>query len=221
MSPPSPPAEGGAGDRAGVGTVERPRRRGVAVVVAVVLAGLLAALVFVLATREPAADRQADSPLIGRAAPPIEGATVDGQPFDLDALRGRWVVVNFFATWCTPCRVEHPELVRFADEHAAAGDASVVSVVFDDDPEAVQAFFDENGGDWPVVEGEGTGVVLDYAVSGVPESFLVAPNGVVVAKVTGGVTAEGLDAVIADLESGGEGADAGGADGAGSDGGAP
>jgi len=60
-----------------------------------------------------------------------------------------------------------------------------------------------------VVPGEGTGVILDYAVSGVPESFLVAPNGVVVAKVTGGVTADGLDGVIADLEAAAAAADDG------------
>jgi cytochrome c biogenesis protein CcmG/thiol:disulfide interchange protein DsbE len=175
----------------------RPRRR-TAVVVAVVLAVVLALLIGVLATREPATDRLSDSPLIGRAAPAITGTGFDGEAFDLDALRGRWVVVNFFATWCVPCRVEHPELVRFAEAHP--DDAAVVSVVFDDEPADVQAFFEENGGEWPVVPGEGTGVILDYAVSGVPESFVVSPNGVVVAKVTGGVTAEGLDQVIAQVQ---------------------
>lgn len=181
---------------------ERPRPRRTGLIAAVVVAVLLGGLVVVLATREPAQDRQADSPLIGRAAPAIEGTSLAGEEFDLDALRGKWVVVNFFATWCVPCRVEHPELVRFADAHEEAGDAAVVSVVFDDQPDEVQAFFEENGGEWPVVPGEGTGVILDYAVSGVPESFVVAPNGVVVAKVTGGVTAEGLDQIIADVEAG-------------------
>lgn len=185
-----------------VDTEDRPRpKRRTAVVVAVALGVVLALLIAVLATRDPATDRQADSPLIGRAAPAIEGETLSGESFDLDELRGQWVVVNFFATWCVPCRQEHPELVRFAEQHAEAGDASVVSVVFDDEPEQVQAYFDENGGTWPVVAGEGTGVILDYAVSGVPESFVVAPNGVVVAKVTGGVSAEGLDQIIAEVEA--------------------
>ena len=190
-------------DRSETGREARPRRR-TAVVVAAALVVVVGLLIAVLATREPATDRQASSPLIGRAAPAIEGPTLAGEAFDLDDLRGQWVVVNFFATWCVPCRVEHPELVRFAEAHAETGDASVVSVVFDDRPDEVQAYFDEHGGTWPVVPGEGTGVILDYAVAGVPESFVVAPNGLVVAKVTGGVTAAGLDEIIAQVQQGAE-----------------
>lgn len=178
------------------------RRRGVAFVAALVATALLVPFVIVLATRDAATDRRTDSPLVGRAAPPIATTTLDGEPFDLDALRGRWVVVNFFATWCTPCRVEHPELVAFADAHEEAGDASVVSVVFDDEPENVAAFFDEEGGSWPVVDGGG--IILDWAVAQVPESFIVAPTGVVAAKVTGGVTRAGLDDLIAGLDGSGD-----------------
>jgi cytochrome c biogenesis protein CcmG/thiol:disulfide interchange protein DsbE len=178
--------------------VPRPRR-GIALVAAVVIAALLVPFVVVLATRDPATDRRTQSPLVGRAAPPIITTTLDGEAFDLDARRGQWVVVNFFATWCTPCRVEHPELVAFSESHADVGDASVVSVVFDDQPENVAAFFAEEGGSWPVVDG--SGVILDWAVAQVPESFIVAPNGVVAAKVIGGVTEAGLDGLIAELSA--------------------
>ena len=178
--------------------VDVPRsRRGFAFVAALAAAAVLVPFIFVLATRDPATDRSTDSPLVGRAAPPIMTTTLDGEPFDLDRLRGQWVVVNFFATWCTPCRVEHPELVAFSAEHEEAGDATVVSVVFDDQPENVAEFFAEQGGDWPVVDGGG--VILDWAVAQVPESFIVAPSGLVAAKVVGGVTQAGLDALIADL----------------------
>jgi cytochrome c biogenesis protein CcmG/thiol:disulfide interchange protein DsbE len=182
-----------------------PRRRGLVLATSVVVAVVLVALVAVLATRDPAQDRDTDSPLVGRLAPPLAGDTINtvasvDPAFDLDRLRGQWVVVNFFATWCVPCVTEHPELVEFSERHARAADASVVSVVFDDEAEDVADFFAENGGEWPVIDGEG--VILDWAVAAVPESFLVTPDGVVAAKITGGVSADGLDDLLERVQGG-------------------
>jgi cytochrome c biogenesis protein CcmG/thiol:disulfide interchange protein DsbE len=176
-----------------------PKRRGPVLWIAVAVGVVLVALIVLLATRDPAGDRTNDSPLIGRIAPPVAGQTIttDGN-YDLDLQRGQWVVVNFFATWCIPCIQEHPELIEFSRRHAELGDASVVSVVFDDDAEGVQDFFRENGGDWPVVDGGD--VILDWAVAAVPESFLVDPDGRVVARLTGGVTADGLDALLEEAQ---------------------
>ena len=182
-----------------------PRSRGLVLGAAVVVAVIMVALVVVLATRDPAQDRVDESPLVGHVAPPLVGEVVApeataGSQFDLDRLRGQWVVVNFFATWCVPCVTEHPELIEFSDRHAATGDASVASVVFDADEtvDDIADFFADNGGDWPVVDGED--VILDWAVAAVPESFLVSPDGVVAAKITGGVTADGLDDLIAEVQ---------------------
>jgi cytochrome c biogenesis protein CcmG/thiol:disulfide interchange protein DsbE len=174
----------------------RPRSRRVlwiAVSVAVV-AGLLVA---VLATRPPAATRAVNSPLLGKPAPPIEGDTLDGGRFSLTEMRGRWVLVNFFATWCVPCRQEHDDLVRFHRQHAAAGDAEVVGVIYDDSLGAVRTFRDEEGGAWPMVADPRGRTALDYGVSGVPESFLVSPEGTVAAKIVGGVTFAGLEDLLA------------------------
>jgi cytochrome c biogenesis protein CcmG/thiol:disulfide interchange protein DsbE len=165
------------------------------------VAVVVALLIGILATSEPATDRLSDSPLIGQLAPAIDGTTTDGEQFDIDDLRGRWVLVNFFATWCVPCRREHPELVSFAQRHDLAGDASVVTVAFDDSSANVQAFFADNGGDWPVITADEGRIALDYGVSGVPESFLVDQNGYVRAKITGGVTSSGLDRILAELEA--------------------
>jgi cytochrome c biogenesis protein CcmG/thiol:disulfide interchange protein DsbE len=176
-----------------------PQRRGLVLGISIAVGVVLVALIVVLATRDPAQDRTADSPLIGKVAPAIAGDTIApsgsiGAPFDLDLQRGQWVVVNFFATWCTPCIREHPELIEFSQRHQELGDASVVSVVFDDSAEDVVDFFEENGGEWPVVDGDE--VILDWAVAAVPESFLVDPDGRVVARLTGGVTADGLDELL-------------------------
>jgi cytochrome c biogenesis protein CcmG/thiol:disulfide interchange protein DsbE len=154
--------------------------------------------VVVLATSEPGTDRRVSSFLIGESAPEIAGTTLDGDTFSLLETRGEFVVVNFFATWCTPCRREHPELVAFAEDHARIGDALVVSVLYDDQTSQAQGFFAEFGGDWPVVIDSTGRVALDYGVSGVPESYLVAPDGTVIAKLIGGVTATGLDRILTD-----------------------
>jgi cytochrome c biogenesis protein CcmG/thiol:disulfide interchange protein DsbE len=181
-----------------IGEVERPRprRRGRAAWAAVPVALVLVGLIVVLATREPATDRVAESTRLGKPAPAVAGETLDGGSYDLGDRQGRWVVVNFFATWCKPCEKEHPELRAFAAEHAEVGDAEVVSVVFQDDPSNVEEFFEENGGDWPVILDDKTQIGIDYGVSGIPESYLIDPNGIVRVKLIGGVTRAGLNAQL-------------------------
>jgi cytochrome c biogenesis protein CcmG, thiol:disulfide interchange protein DsbE len=156
---------------------------------------VLAVLVVFLFTRE-GGERALQSPLIGQLVPPVAGVTMDGDDFDIDELRGQWVVVNFFAHWCAPCRVEHPEFVAFAERHGATGEASIVSVAFDDEPEDARAFFDELGGDWPVLADRTAGIGIDFGVTGVPETYLVAPDGTVVAKWISTVDAATLEATI-------------------------
>ncbi|MGH9227102.1 MAG: TlpA family protein disulfide reductase [Acidimicrobiales bacterium] len=157
----------------------------------------MALLVVALAARPPAATRTADSPLLGKAAPATEGTTIDGETLGLAELRGRWVLVNFFATWCVPCRQEHPELVRFQGRHDGQGDATVLGVVYSDSVEAVRRFRAEEGGSWPMLTDPKGRMALDFGVAGVPESFLISPEGVVVSKIVGGVGLEELEALLA------------------------
>ena len=164
---------------------------------------MLAALIGVLATGGD--DEGVRSTLIGRPAPGIAGETIDGEAYDLADRRGEFVVVNFFATWCVPCIREHPELVEFERRQREEGGASVVSVVFDSRPEQVRQFFDENGGDWPVVPDPDGRTALQYGVTGVPESYLIGPNGVVLTKIEGGVTADALEDLLRQVQGGGGG----------------
>ena len=170
------------------GTRPRHTARNAAIVVGVVMVALIA----LLATRSPRGEPPSK---IGRqAAPPITGVTLDGTPFDMADHRGDWIVVNFFATWCGPCQVEHPELVKFATEHQ--GDpVQVVSVAFDDQSDAIRKFFAEKGGNWPVIPSDTGDVAVSYGVRKVPETYLVGPNGQVV-SVMFGVTQQQLDDVI-------------------------
>jgi cytochrome c biogenesis protein CcmG/thiol:disulfide interchange protein DsbE len=170
--------------------------------IAVAVAVPVALLVLVLANGQPATTRAVKSPLVGKPAPAIEGTTVDGTPASLAGLEGRWVVVNFFATWCVPCRNEHPELVRFSEAHQAAGDAAVLGVVYSDNAQAVKEFRDKEGGAWPMLVDNKGRIALDYGVAGVPESFLVSPEGLVVAKLLGGVRAGDLDQLLYQARTG-------------------
>ncbi len=169
-----------------------------AFVAATVVGVILVVLIAVLATSDGEA-RFARSPLISKTAPLIAGEATDGTTFDLDAERGRWVVVNFFATTCVPCIEEHPELVAFDEEYSATGEATVVSIAFSDSATNVRDFFETNGGEWTVLAEDTGRHAISYGVAAVPETYLVAPSGIVTSKFIGGVTKVDLETEIARL----------------------
>ena len=169
-----------------------------AAAVAVVLVGL----VLVLATRDTEGGLRADSPLLGELVPRIEGETFAGEAFDIDDERGRWIAVNFFASWCVPCEVEHPELIAWSASHT--DDGLIVSVPFGDTEADARAFFDRLGGDWPVVFDDRAQFAVEFGVLQPPETFLVAPDGTVVGRWQGAITAAALDRAIEQLTSASE-----------------
>lgn len=168
-----------------------------ALVVSAVLALVFAGLVVVLATRDPASQRLVRSPLVGKPRPGLVGEQLlAAGEYDAAADDDRWILVNFFATWCTPCKEEHDDLVRFAAAHPE--DVRVVSVVSQDDPGAVRAFFRQRGGEWPVVADDDGAIAAAWGLVKLPESYLVAPGGQVVAKIVGGARSGDLENLLAE-----------------------
>lgn len=174
---------------------ERPNR---ARWIALAVGAALIALIVVLALG-PGDRLDQPSDVLGRRVPAVSGTSLTGETYDIDNARGKWVVVNFFATWCPGCVQEHPELVAFDNWGTETGQAEVVSVVFNDPAEAVEAFFDERGGSWPVLDE--SRLPIEFQVSQIPETFLVSPSGQVVQHIQGEVDAASLIAVIEDLSS--------------------
>lgn len=187
----------------GTGELPTPVARGghtarwVAVTVLVIAAGLTA----VLAASPSSTVAEAQSTLVSKQAPIIAGTTVDGTHFSLPAAPGKYIVLNFFASWCVPCTEEGPELVAFQFDHQSAGDATMVSVVFDDTPSAARLYQETIGATWPTLADAGGKLALDYGVEGQPTTFIIAPDGRVVAHIVAPVTASELNQLIAEAKA--------------------
>lgn len=160
--------------------------------VALGVAVVVAALFVALTAAPQQSSVQARSPLIGKPAPGATGAVIDGSgQANLAALGGKWVLVNFFASWCQPCQQELPELKALQ-----AGRAGTVFGIEYDPGDAgdARSYLAAQHVPWPVVSDADADVA--WGVHGIPESYLVSPAGTVVAKYTGGVRAADVTAEI-------------------------
>jgi cytochrome c biogenesis protein CcmG/thiol:disulfide interchange protein DsbE len=162
------------------------RRRGRWVVFAAVLAAVtLAASLFALGlSRDPTVVRSA---LIGRAAPAFDLPLLSGPgTVRLSDLRGKVVVLNFWASWCADCRIEHSALAAAWDRYRDQG-VVLVGVAFEDTVSSSRAFAQSLGMDWPIVSDAASRTALAYGVYGVPETFFIGPDGVVASRWVGPV----------------------------------
>jgi len=133
---------------------------------------------------------------VGDPAPDFTGTTTDGKELRLADLRGKVVLLDFWATWCAPCIAEFPNLLRVYDQYAAKGTLVVIGISLDQDSQTVQKFVHDRKLPWPQIvlgPAETNSVAKAYNVSGVPATFLIGPDGKIIAK---GVTGEALRAAI-------------------------
>lgn len=130
------------------------------------------------------------------AIPQLRVATLGGAPFDLATQRGKWVVINYWATWCSPCLKEMPDLDAFA---RSRDDVAVIGLAYEDiSVDDMRTFLVEHPVSYPIA-------IIDVyeppaafpAPRGLPMTWLIAPEGQVAKRFLGPITARDLEQAIA------------------------
>lgn len=137
-------------------------------------------------------------PLFEQEAPEIDSITLEGDQVTLSSLRGRPVLINFWASWCGPCREEFPLLVAAYEEHGDEG-LEILGIVRDDSPESAASFAADQGAEWPMVLDTESDAWEAYRATGLPTSFFLDTDGIVRAFSLGAFTEEGLQRQLATI----------------------
>jgi len=140
-------------------------------------------------------------PAIGAVAPDFTLKTLDGGEVSLSQFRGRPVLINFWASWCPPCRLEMPDLVRAYEAHKDEGFVLLgINLTFQDSIPDVQAFVEEFNMTFPVLLDETGEVTLDrYRLLGLPMSVFVDRTGLIAHMRIGALTGGQIDEFVADI----------------------
>jgi thiol-disulfide isomerase/thioredoxin len=116
--------------------------------------------------------------------------TLDGGSLALSELRGQWVLLNFWATWCPPCREEMPYLNQVANEREMV----VLGINFNEDHATVEQFVRDHQLTFPMLLNPDDITLLVYGVRGLPRSFVIAPDGAIAATIVGAIDPGQFDA---------------------------
>lgn len=177
-----------------------PMRRSLLVVVPLIAFAVLAG-VFYARLRSGVDPAAIPSALIGKPVPafrldPLPGIEANGKPvpgLSSEDLKGGITVLNFWASWCAPCQVEHPMLMRLARESGLR----LVGIDYKDTPENGRRFLARNGVPFQAVGFDATGRVgIDFGVYGVPETFIIGPDGIIRDRLVGILTPENWASVL-------------------------
>ena len=127
--------------------------------------------------------------LEGEPARDFNLVSLDGKEVSLASLRGKPVVINFWSTWCGPCKVEH-DILQIGSQKFP--NVQFLGVVYQDTPEATKEYLATRRNFYPQLLDPNSYIAMDYGVAGVPETYIIAPNGTIAAKKAGVVTPEYL-----------------------------
>ncbi len=172
---------------------------------ALIFAGLAALFLARLFAGDPS---RVPSALIGRPVPaftlaPLDGLQLGGRPvpgLSQADLKGRVTVVNVWASWCAPCRQEHPLLMDLAKDPAVR----VVGINYKDNPENARRFLGALGNPFAAVGVDPNGrAAIDWGVYGVPETFIIGPDGTIRHKQIGPLAPDTMPAFLAALRQAG------------------
>src|SRR3954453_3047946 len=160
---------------------------GVAVALVV---GLLVSALGRSATFDPVA-------VLGTPAPADTLPLLDGGTVRVDGLRGKAVIVNFWNSWCRPCRQEGSSLDRCYAQHARDRHFAMVGIVIDDSASAARRYVRARGIAWQIALDPGSQAALDFGTTGQPETYAISPDGVIVAKRSGAASVDDLTRMLA------------------------
>ena len=140
--------------------------------------------------------REVPSVLETKPAPGFTLVDLDGRTWSLEALRGKPVVLNFWSTWCLPCRQEHPLLQQAAALHT---DVQFLGVIYADEPDKCRRYLREHGTSYHHLVDAPGAASIDYGVAGVPETFFINGEGIITYKHAGPLDARTLAAALRDI----------------------
>ncbi|MDA0782779.1 MAG: DsbE family thiol:disulfide interchange protein [Rickettsiales bacterium] len=141
-------------------------------------------VVFLFMAKMLETDNKKDSPIIGKDMPEFDlpaGVATDSS-FNNNDLMGKYTLVNVFASWCIPCKIEHEQLLKIKEE----GKLPIYGINWKDDTQIVEKWFEQKGNPYTKVGEDKEGkVIVKLGVTGAPETFLISPEGKILYRYAG------------------------------------
>lgn len=191
----APRGEADTADHLGRSTGSGPPRNPLFILVGGFVALIVAAVVLNMGIGSPN-QYTIGSPLLNKPAPDFDLVSTTGEHVTLASLRGRPVIVNFWASWCLPCREEFPQFAAARAAHASEG-LEILGIVHQDSSDAATAFAQQQAATWPLLMDPQDSAWSAYLGVGVPSTYFIDRQGVVRATSLGPVTPTALPGQLA------------------------